>query len=151
MPLDIDVTKLVPHDGDMVLIETIESRSDHGLIASLEVGKNPLFVEQKGVPTWVGLEYMGQAVAAFAGLTARDSNLPVKIGFLVSARKYEPTLSHFQVGTKLLIEVNEVILNNSGLRVFECAIRCDTAVIVSTNLNVYMPNDIESFMAGISN
>ena len=150
MAVEFPVKDLLPHSEPMVLLDTIVSHHEHGLVASLQVREDSLFAEAEGVPTWVGLEYMGQAIAAFAGITARQQNKPIQIGFLVSARRYEPCISHFPPGAQLTVAVNAVTFNTTGLRVFECTISSGSSQVVTANLNVYLPEDVASFMEGNS-
>jgi len=140
------VQDLIPHSDDMVLLDKIESYAEHRLQASLTITGDSLFAEDEGVPAWVGLEYMGQAIAALAGITARNRGEPVRVGFLVSTRRYEPEVSHFSCGSQLTITVEVVTFNTTGLRVFECSIYDEAYCLVKANLNVYMPENIEEFM-----
>jgi predicted hotdog family 3-hydroxylacyl-ACP dehydratase len=142
----IPVQDLLPHGDPMVLLAQIEAFGDHSLEASLTVTRDSLFAEDEGVPTWVGLEYMGQAIAAFAGLSARRDNQPVRIGFLVSTRRYEPRQAWFPPGSHLTVAVQATTFNTTGLRVFEGTISSAGTTIVTANLNVYMPEDTAAFM-----
>ncbi|MES2605835.1 MAG: 3-hydroxylacyl-ACP dehydratase [Pseudomonadota bacterium] len=136
---------VLPHDHPMILIDTIESWHEHGLTASVTVRPDSLFIEPDGVPAWVGIEYMGQAIAAHAGLCARRDGRPVQIGFLVGTRRYEPGCSHFPMGTKLAVFVDAITSNTTGLQVFECRITGD-GVSVHANLNVFMPANVAEFL-----
>jgi len=140
------VQDLIPHSDDMVLLDKIESYTEHRLQASLTITADSLFAEDEGIPAWMGLEYMGQAIAAMAGITARNRGEPVRVGFLVSTRRYEPEVSHFSCGSQLTITVEVVTFNTTGLRVFECSIYDKAYCLVKANLNVYMPENIEEFM-----
>ena len=142
----LSVSDLVPHSQPMILIDTVDSYRSDGLTATVIINEQSQFLEERGVPTWVGLEYMGQTIAAFAGASAREQGLPVKIGFLVSARRYHPSISYFPKGSRLQIQVDAVTTNTTGLRVFECKIACDGEEVVAANLNVYMPENISDFM-----
>jgi len=135
---------LLPHDGSMVLLDQVEAMQDNGLTASVVISEDSLFADAQGVPAWVGLEYMGQAIAAYAGLCARRDGEPVRIGFLVSTRRYHPGCSYFPFGTRLAVSV-EAITTGPGLQVFECTIS-GPGIHASANLNVYMPDNIEEFM-----
>lgn len=143
---DTPVHSLIPHSDTMVLLDQILSRHEHGLTASVTITSDSLFAEAEGVPSWIGLEYMGQAIAAFAGITAREQNEPVRIGFLVSTRRYEPSIAHFTPGMSLIISIEAITFNTTGLRVFECSIAHNQQQLVSANLNVFMPEDINAFM-----
>ena len=79
--------QLLPHDHPMILIDNIVACREHGLTATVTIHERSPFVETDGVPSWIGIEYMGQAIAAYAGLRARRDGVPVRIGFLVGSRR----------------------------------------------------------------
>jgi predicted hotdog family 3-hydroxylacyl-ACP dehydratase len=141
------VIDVVPHGAPMSLLDDIERYSDHGLVATVTIRKDSMFCEDRGVPAWVGVEYMGQAIAAFAGVGARLTYQPVKIGFLVSTRRYESPCSYFEVGLALKVSVEQITDSTTGLRVFDCRITARDMEI-KANLNVYMPENIEEFLKG---
>lgn len=145
-----DIDELIPHAKPMVLLESVINARELGLTAVVSINSESLFADARGVPAWVGLEYMGQAIAAFAGLDARRQAAPVRIGFLVSTRRYEPVASYFPNGARLEVAVDALTTNTTGLRVFECAIRDSERLLVSANLNVFMPEDPNNFIQGDS-
>lgn len=140
-----NIHELLPHDTPMVLLDRIEEIRNNGLTASVSITPQSLFAEKSGVPAWVGLEYMGQAIAAYAGACARRDGEPVRIGFLVSTRRYEPGCAYFPLGTQLTISVESITDGSNGLRVFACSMR-GPGIAAASNLNVYMPDNIEEFM-----
>ncbi|GAA4089525.1 hypothetical protein [Zhongshania borealis] len=142
-PLNIE--QFIPHDGDMSLLDEIIAERDNGICAAVTIGEHSLFADQKGVPSWVGIEYMGQAIAAYAGLKARKKGEAVKIGFLVSCRRYIPNLSYFPLGARLEISADAVTDGDTGLQIFECQIK-GPEFNFCANLNVFMPEDVEQFM-----
>lgn len=147
MKKNFRILDVVPHQSPMSLLDTLESYSDNTLVSSLTIKEDSLFYEELGVPTWVGLEYMGQTIAAYGGVKARNEGRPVKIGFLVSNRRYESPQTHFKLGSKLTVFVEKVINNSSGLSVFNCSITWSDFVI-QANLNVFLPNNVEEFLEG---
>ena len=147
MKKNFRILDVVPHQIPMSLLDTLESYSDKTLVSSVTIKEDSLFYEELGVPTWVGLEYMGQSIAAFGGVEARNEGRPVKIGFLVSSRRYESPQSHFKLGSKLIIFVEKVINNPYGLSVFNCSITWSDFVI-RANLNVFLPDKVEEFLEG---
>ena len=56
----------VPHRGAMNLLDTVAHRDDLGIEARVRVPAEGLFMDAAGMPAWVGIEYMAQAVAAGA-------------------------------------------------------------------------------------
>ncbi|CAA0091638.1 Uncharacterised protein [Zhongshania aliphaticivorans] len=141
----IKIAPFIPHDGAMSLLDTIISQRPNGITAQVRINEDALFAETEGVPSWVGIEYMGQAIAAYAGLKARTSGGAVKIGFLVSTRRYEPMCSHFPLGSLLDVSVEAVTDGNTGLQIFQCQITGHN-ISVQSNLNVFMPDNVDQFM-----
>ena len=139
-----NIIDVIPHGMPMSLLDTIEDYFDNGLVAMVTVRQDSLFCEPDGVPAWVGVEYMGQAIAAYAGVSARIASQPVKIGFLVSTRRYVSPCAHFPVGTSLYIRVSQITDNITGLQVFDCKIT-GKDIEIQANLNVFMPENIDEF------
>ena len=60
-----DIAQLVPHDGDMVLLERVLAADAETLTAELEIRLDTLFCDGAGVGAWVGAEpcvHAGKAV-----------------------------------------------------------------------------------------
>lgn len=69
---DWPLAELLPHAGDMILIDKIVSFDDEQIFTRLTVKPDGLFSLPDGsLPAWVGIELMAQSVAAFAGCHAR--------------------------------------------------------------------------------
>jgi predicted hotdog family 3-hydroxylacyl-ACP dehydratase len=134
---NIDVVELIPHSGKMVLLDRIISCDNNSLSAELVVRNDGLLGNDKTVPAWVGIEYMAQAVAAYAGVMAKQAGKPIKLGFLLGTRRYNSNVAEFKVGSMLTVRV-EKIIQNDNLGAFECKIQ-GVEVEVSANLNVYQP------------
>ena len=145
MQLPVKIDSFIPHDGDMSLLDEVVSHTGIETVAVVSIDDGSLFFEEQGVPSWLGIEYMGQVIAAHAGLLARAKQEPVKIGFLVSTRRYEPGLSHFPPGVTLRVSAKAVTEGELGLQVFECSI-LGPGVDCRANLNVFMPEDADKFM-----
>jgi predicted hotdog family 3-hydroxylacyl-ACP dehydratase len=121
----------------MVLLDRIIECDDNSLSAELVVRDDGLLGNDKTVPAWVGIEYMAQAVAAYAGVMARRAGEPVKLGFLLGTRRYNSNVAEFKVGSTIKVRV-EKIIQDDRLGVFDCRIQGD-GVLVTANLNVYQP------------
>jgi predicted hotdog family 3-hydroxylacyl-ACP dehydratase len=134
---NIDVAELIPHSGKMVLLDRIISCDDNSLLAELVVRNDCLLGNDKAVPAWAGIEYMAQAVAAYAGVMAKRAGEPIKLGFLLGTRRYTSNVAEFKTGSTLTVRV-EKIMQNDNLGAFECMIQ-GVDVKVSANLNVYQP------------
>ncbi|MDD5580771.1 MAG: hotdog family protein [Methylobacter sp.] len=142
---NIDVAELIPHSGKMVWLDRIISCDEHSLSAELIVRDDGLLGSDKAVPAWAGIEYMAQAVAAYAGIMAKMAGEPIKLGFLLGTRRYSSNVAEFKVGSKLTVRVKKIIQDDT-LGVFDCRIYGTDHepgqginVEVSANLNVYQP------------
>ena len=62
MKKNFKILDVVPHQTPMLLLDKLESYSDNTLVSSLTIKEDSLFYEELGVPTWIGLEYMGQTI-----------------------------------------------------------------------------------------
>lgn len=133
----INVADLIPHSGSMVLLDRIVDYDDQGLTAELVVRADGLLGDDESVPAWAGIEYMAQAIAAFAGMMATQAGEPIRLGFLLGTRRYHSSVATFKVGASLTIRV-EKIMQDDNLGVFDCRIQ-GTDVEVTANLNVYQP------------
>ena len=65
-----DIRMLVPHDGQMVFLDRVLATGSDSLCAEVAIGPDSVFFDGAGVGSWVGIEYMAQAIAAHAGYGA---------------------------------------------------------------------------------
>lgn len=131
----------LPHDAPMALIDEIVSVSEGSLEAVVAIHPACQFAAQDGVPVWVGVEYMAQGIAAFGAVLARSRGEPVKIGFLVSARRVSCAVDSFNFGDRLRVVVQEVHMPDDGLATFDCRIVQDGDELMTARINVYQPAD----------
>ena len=64
------IEQLVPHKPPMILIDRMIETTDTACTCEVTITPQTLFIESAGVPAFVGLEYMAQAVAAYGGYKA---------------------------------------------------------------------------------
>ena len=134
---DFEVAGLIPHSGKMVLLDRIIAFDDNALTAELRVRADGLLGDDKTVPAWAGIEYMAQAIAAYAGIMAKKAGEPIKIGFLLGTRLYSSNVSEFAVASVLTVRV-EKIIQDDKLGVFDCRIQ-GNGIDIAANLTVYQP------------
>lgn len=140
------VLQLVPHGQPMSLLQQVLTVSDKGLVAGVAIESDSPFCEAGGVPALVAIEYMAQAVAAYAGHLALGAGGKVELGFLVGTRKYRSNVAFFTPGTDLTVCVKPLLKGDNGLSVFECRVAAE-GIEVSANLNVFEPEDPAAFLA----
>ncbi|MFJ2538840.1 MULTISPECIES: hotdog family protein [unclassified Pseudomonas] len=136
---DWPLAELLPHAGDMILIDQIISFDEEQIYTRLTVKPDSLFSLPDGsLPAWVGIELMAQSVAAFAGCHARLKGNPVELGFLLGTRKFECNVAAFAAGSELTVHGIRSLEDDNGMGVFECHINAD-GIHASARLNVFRP------------
>lgn len=142
------VESLIPHSPPMVLLDRIVSVNEQGVVAEIDIQAHCKFYDEAnhGVPSWVGIEYMAQAIAAFAGAKAKSVNQPIKLGFLLGTRKYHMPRNFLEAGQRYLVEVAELYLDDSGLASFDCRISCNDEVYATAKLNVFETDDAQKIL-----
>jgi predicted hotdog family 3-hydroxylacyl-ACP dehydratase len=109
----------VPHRGPMLLLNRLLVVESEFAVAEVIVPFDGLFVRAGGVPAWVGLEYMAQTIAAWAGQRGGQA----KIGFLLGSRRFQAHYAHWLSGWVLQVQVQpEAVVSPTGLGVFNCTI-----------------------------
>jgi len=140
-----DVSQVVPHSGKMLLIDKVIDYKDDWLVSQITIKEDSMFCNNGSVPALVGIEYMAQSVAAFAGKNDKLNNKEVSIGLLLGTRKYVSSVSEFPVGSVLKIHVQQIYFENLGLGVFKCKIEGKN-IFVEANINVYHPKDLSNLI-----
>ena len=140
------LAELLPHAGDMILIDSITSFDDEQIYTRLTVQPDGLFNLPDGsLPAWVGIELMAQSVAAFAGCHARQKGNPVELGFLLGTRKFECNVEAFPAGSELTIHGLRSLEDDNGMGVFECHIH-GAGIHASARLNVFRPPQVNQYL-----
>ncbi len=120
---DAEILALIPHREPMLLINQLRHVSANASSALVVIDHHaPFFQIDKGVPTWVGLEYMGQTSALIAGHQRREGLIDAHLGFLMGARKYHADVPYFSAGDNLLVQCQEAALVGDSLATFNCTI-----------------------------
>ena len=129
----------VPHRGAMNLLDTVERFDDLAIEALVRVPSQGLFNTADGVPAWLGIEYMAQAVAAWSGARARAGGGSPKIGYLLGSRRYEAAVASFPVGAELRVLAQCELMGDNGLGLFDCRIEHGGRVVANGRLSVFEP------------
>lgn len=139
------VEELVPHSGLMSLLSEITGYGDDWLSAQVNITPDSMFADARGVPAWVGLEYMAQAIGAYAGLQERLQGQQPRLGFLLGTRKYSAPLEYFPVGSVVQVKATRNMQAENGLCSFDCMLwgeRFET----SARLSIFQPQEPEQFL-----
>ena len=137
------ITELIPHRGQMVFIDELLHFEEPKACCTVTIREDLFFYDdqQAAIPSYIGIEYIAQSIAAYSGARSRHQQQSARIGYLLGSRRFEPTVEWFRLGQQLLIEVEEMVMDSSGLGVFDCCIRIEDKVVVRANVSVFQPED----------
>lgn len=134
------IEEVVPHKPPMVLLDRIVAYGKDSVTCEVDIHEGVPFFEkagdQVGVPAVVGLEYMAQCIAAFAGMGARTEGVPKRIGLLLGCRELRLYTDTFAAGETLVVDARRT-WGESDLGSFNCKIERGGRTVVSGMLTVY--------------
>jgi predicted hotdog family 3-hydroxylacyl-ACP dehydratase len=139
------IADVVPHSARMLLLDRVVQYDEESLTAELTIRPDSPFVRSGSVGTWVALEYMAQAIAAFAGCEARTRGEPPKVGFLIGSRHFTCTVPELPVGATMQVTVVRELQDDSGLGSFSGTLRGD-GISADATLAVFQPHDVQQFL-----
>ena len=145
-PEDIRIESVVPHRGRMLLVDRLLAHDDDSVAVGASIGSGHLFAGPLGVPPWVGIEYMAQAIAAWAGCRALARGEPIRPGFLLGTRRYEGHGLHFVPGMRLRIEAHRELFGDNGMGLFSCRIVEGERELARAQVSVFEPPDPAAFL-----
>lgn len=129
------VAELLPHQGRAVLIDAVlEDDPDTIWVRTKVSSDNPYFVPGHGLPVWVGIELMAQAIAAHAGLGSRREQRPPRAGMLLGTRRFEAKAPYFPEGATLEITATRDFGDDGGLAACACTIQSGGEVLAKATI-----------------
>ncbi|MGP5323116.1 hotdog family protein [Vreelandella titanicae] len=138
--LPCDIAPYVPHRYGMCLLDTLLAVGEEHLHASVTPQRDDLFATHDGIPGWVGLEWLAQAIAAWAGIQAVAGGDKPKIGFLLGTRRYQCQAPFFSFDQPIRIEVELNFRADNGLGAFHGRLfDANNQPIANATLNVFQP------------
>jgi len=127
--------ELLPHQGRAVLIDGVLANSADSIRVTAHIThEHPFFVAGHGVPSWVGIELMAQAIAAHAGMSARRSQQPPRVGMLLGTRRYHTGTLYFREGARLEILAEREYGGAGGIAACACTILCEGRTLAQATL-----------------
>ncbi|MCE4068859.1 hotdog family protein [Pseudomonas nitroreducens] len=144
--IDWPIASLLPHAGDMILIDEVLDFGEEDIRTRLTVRPGGLFNETDGsLPAWVGVELMAQSIAAYAGCQARVRGEPVELGFLLGTRQYQCDVASFPAGSEIIIHAIRTLQDDNGMGVFECHLD-GPDIKALARLTVFRPPEVASYL-----
>lgn len=127
--------QLLPHTGRAVLLDEVVHDHDDGThVRAHMTAAHPYFVPGHGVPAWVGIEMMAQAVAVHAGLMARCEGQGPREGMLLGTRRYAGRVAWFEEGACLDIHIMPTYSGAGGMGACDCRIECAGEVLAEATI-----------------
>lgn len=132
-----DVADLLPHQPPMRLIREVAAWDGRCLDVLVDVSPSAAFYQAPlGVPAWVGIEYLGQAAAAYFALSAGGGTAPPP-GMIVSSRRFTSRVAAFTGGLTLVARVWPTSPFGAALVKFSGELRLNE-VVAEGDLAVYL-------------
>jgi predicted hotdog family 3-hydroxylacyl-ACP dehydratase len=143
------ITEVLPHEGAMLLLDEVLEHSPEHVVCAVTIRPTSQFCEEgKGVPAWVGLEYMAQTVCAYSGVDEARAGQRPSIGLLLGARRYESQVDCFAPGTRLRIRADLVLRDENDLVAFNCTIDDGERPLARGDIKALRPKDVLAVIRG---
>lgn len=145
------IADLLPHKPPMILIEQIESFDLPSMqcTCSLQIKESSCFYTTgKGVPAYVGVEYMAQTVGVLSGLKQRHhGSAPIQLGFLLGFDLHELRCDWFTLGTPLHISISHEWGEQNIMQVSGSIHHATTNELLARGyMNVFSPENPDVFL-----
>ena len=138
-----EIAPLVPHSGEMILLDQIDEFGEDYLIAQTTITDKNILLQNGKLATFSGIEIMAQGIAAWSGCIAVQANQPVRLGYLLGTRKLHIYSQEIPIGSTLQIRIKMSIQDATGFGVFDCQLidMQENKVILEGALNVFSPKE----------
>lgn len=137
------IDEIVAHAGRMSLLDELVAYDAEHIVVALTIREHTEFYEPgSGVPAWVGIEYMAQAVGAFSGIEDVQAGRKPQIGLLLGSRRYACTVSEFSLGMHLEIVARLALRDENNLVAFTCEVRHAGEQLARADLKAIRPDDV---------
>lgn len=147
--MKIALKDIVPHKPPMLLLDKIVKQHDNVIICETKISEHSIFYDNNinGIYAWVGIEFMAQAIAAYAGILHYPAE--PELGLLLSVRKFVTEKTCFSVGEILTIRAEKEYMHDS-VGVFNGAIIIEGEQVASARLNTIVPpqDKIDAILQG---
>lgn len=129
--------EFVLHRKPMLLLDQLVDIGPEYAICEWHVQDNDEFLlENLGVPSYIGVEYMAQCIAIHAGALERVSGYPPALGLLLGTRHYQASVRYFEAGVTYRVECRELVRTLVGMGSFDCRILLNGRAVAQARLAV---------------
>ncbi|MBT3536695.1 MAG: hypothetical protein HN478_22635 [Rhodospirillaceae bacterium] len=139
-PVPWPLVEVLPIGEPMILLSGLDTWSEEAVSVFVEIDDDSLFLEEEGVPMQIGIEYMAQACAAYAGCKARSTGGRPGVGFLLGTRNFQSTRAFFRRGARLHV-IASVEYQDDAMSMFTCKIDIAGDTVATARISAYQPSD----------
>lgn len=142
---------VLPHAGAMLLLDELLDYGPEHVDCAVTIRNESLFCEAaKGMPAWVGVEYMAQTAGTFAGIADVQAGRAPGVCLLLGARSYRAETAYFPIGARLRIAARLALLDENDLAAFDCVIYSeqDEKIMARGDIKAYRPKDLAAVVRG---
>lgn len=138
------------HREPMLLVDKVVGWGDGEVEVQVDPASSSHFADARGhVPSWVGLEYMAQAISAYAGLVAWEKGEQPRLGFLLGTRSYQSSVDSFAPEQRLRVVARQILRDESNLVMFDCQIFSGERLLASAQVKAIQPDNPEDILKEI--
>lgn len=131
----------------MMLLSGLSSWGDEYIEVFVDHDTPSLFEDSAGrVPSWLGIEYMAQAISAFGGIECKKNGLPVSIGFLLGTRKYQVFTEYFDPGVRLNVRAERTFHSEDNIVQFYCTITGNGKLLATSDIKAIQPENPQDIL-----
>jgi predicted hotdog family 3-hydroxylacyl-ACP dehydratase len=106
-----ELQTIIPHRGKMFLLSRVNGYDleKRNLNAEYHITEDCIFYDPNigGVPSWVGFEFMAQAISALSGIRDREMGIKPRMGFILSIPSMQMEVPVFPLGSRVELHVQE--------------------------------------------
>lgn len=145
------LTEILPHGPAMLLLDRLVGYEAESVTCELTIrADSPFGEDARGVPAWVGIEYMAQALGAFTGIARLQAGKKVQIEMLLGTRAYDAFIPYFPVGSRVEVVARLLFWDPDGVCAFACELRDGEQLLAKAEVKGYEPDDIAPFLQQIA-
>lgn len=140
-----DIASLIPHAGEMVLIDEIITASDTRIECGAHIADpaNHPLTHAGTLPATALAEFGAQAMAVHGGVLAQASGAPPRQGLLAALSRLELALSHIDAPCRLVIAAEQLMHDNNG-QIYEFTVSSEGDVLARGQATVMFPDATSS-------
>lgn len=130
--------EFVLHRKPMLLLDQLVEAEPGYAVCEWRVSvSDEFFVSGCGVPAFIGIEYMAQSIAVYAGARERVHGRLPPLGLLLGTRHYQANIDFFELDVTYRLVCRELIRDAEGMGSYDCRIMHQDKSVAEARLTVF--------------